>query len=615
MANTFYQYPEPLEGPQVPYKNAPESNPALRGTLLQIGGSLVASSNLLQSFLFRNAGFPQIRTVKHLDDYEPRYDPTVFPVIRESPDKPSASSLPAPQKRRGGQGGYYTSADYHALYKSGELTPTAVVEALLPLIRRDTSPAGEHSVAFIDSKVDIIRAAAAASTERYKNGTPLGPLDGVPIAVKDEVDLEGYKRTVGSKLDFTGKTNQTSWCVKKWEEAGAVIIGKTTMHELGLDTSNNNPNFGTPRNPHNPDYYTGGSSGGSGYVLAAGIVPIALGADGGGSIRIPSSFCGVYGLKTSHGRISGNPTVGLAGTTGVFGPMAASLDDLALAYRIMAAPDPTNAHSRGFPDPLSTINVSSRPRVIGVYRDWINRSDPPVISLFDKAIEHYKNQSYTVVDISIPYLPEGQKAHALTILCEIASGVTKEQICQVTPANKVLLSLGANQASGQDFLAAQKLRNLLMRHLAYLFQRYPGLVIATPTVPIAGWKIANGEADLTHGVSDANTSLRTMEYVYLANFTGCPAITFPMGYAEGTQMPVGLMGMGEWGSEEALIEWARDGEGVLDVDVEVSTSATDANNHGDGAAVFLRNGLRIPSGKHGKWVDAIGLARAQNSQG
>lgn len=340
-------------------------------------------------------------------------------------------------------------------------------------------------------------------------------------------------------------------------------------------------------------------------------MPIALGADGGGSIRLPSSFCGVYGLKTSHGRVSGGPTVGLAFTTGVLGPMAITLDDLALAYRVMAAPNPNSSQSNSFPSPLSTLDVSSRPKVIGVYRDWIERSDPQVITLFDKAIEHYKSQSYTVVDITIPYLPQGQKAHALTILCEIASGISKEQINNVTPANKVLLSIGGNQASGQDFLAAQKMRNLLMRHLSHLFQKYPGLVIATPTAPIAGWEIANGDADLAHGVSDANTSLRTMEYVYLANFSGCPAISSPMGYADGTKMPVGLMGMGEWGSEEALIEWARDGESMLDVDVEVSTAANGAAST-DGA-VFLGKGLRTPSGKQGKWVDAVGLARAQNA--
>lgn len=139
-----------------------------------------------------------------------------------------------PVKRRNGHGSYYTSADYHALYLSQELTPTAVVEALLPLIRRDIIPPGDHSSAFIDSKIDIIRAAAAASTERYKNGNPLSPLDGVPVAVKDELDIRGYKTTLGTKMDFTGTEDQTSWCVEKWEEAGAVMVGKTNMHELGL---------------------------------------------------------------------------------------------------------------------------------------------------------------------------------------------------------------------------------------------------------------------------------------------------------------------------------------------------------------------------------------------
>jgi Asp-tRNA(Asn)/Glu-tRNA(Gln) amidotransferase A subunit family amidase len=117
------------------------------------------------------------------------------------------------------------------------LTPSDVVEALLPLIRRDTTPAGEHSIAFINSKVEIARAAAEASTARYRDGKELGPLDGVPVAIKDEADVEGYKRTLGTKMDFTDKQNRTAWCVKRWMDAGAVIIGKATMHELGLGMS------------------------------------------------------------------------------------------------------------------------------------------------------------------------------------------------------------------------------------------------------------------------------------------------------------------------------------------------------------------------------------------
>lgn len=372
--------------------------------------------------------------------------------------------------------------------------------------------------------------------------------------------------------------------------------------------------MGTPRNPHNPNFYTGGSSGGSGYAVGAGIVPIALGADGGGSVRIPASFCGVYGLKTSHGRVSGAPTAGLATTTGVFGPLASNLDDLELSYRVMSAPDPDSLTSSSFPDPSSAIVAPTRPKVIGVFQDWVKRSDPSVLTLFNRAIDYYRTQQgYEIVDITIPYIAEGQKAHALTILSEIASGISKEQVSHLTAPVKVLVASGSSQVTAQDFFAAQKLRNLLMSHLSFLFKKYPGMIIATPTMPIAGWQIAPGEGDLTYGISDANTSLRTMEYVYLANFSGCPAISCPMGYAGDTKMPVGIMGMSEWGSEWALIEWGRDGEGVLDVDEDVVAGSNGAANGAD-AAVVVGKGLRTPCAENGgKWVDAIGLAKSTGS--
>jgi Asp-tRNA(Asn)/Glu-tRNA(Gln) amidotransferase A subunit family amidase len=122
-----------------------------------------------------------------------------------------------------------------SLYKSGKLTPTDVAEALIPLISKD--PAGEHSLAFLESKAELVRGAAKVSTKRYQEGKSLGPLDGVPVAVKDEVDLKGYKRTLASDLDFTNKDDETAWCVKLWEEAGAIVIGKTNMHEIGLGMS------------------------------------------------------------------------------------------------------------------------------------------------------------------------------------------------------------------------------------------------------------------------------------------------------------------------------------------------------------------------------------------
>ncbi|GLB06308.1 hypothetical protein AtubIFM57258_001611 [Aspergillus tubingensis] len=610
----FIHYPEARPGPTVPYRNEEQVIPVIRGLPLAIGASLIQNIGFIQSYLWGTTGFDVIRNLP-LDQFSARYDPTVIPVA--NPNAPAAD-LPVPTLKRQSNAGYYTSADYIARYTSGELTPLAVVETLLPLIRRDAKPPGKHSIAFLDSQVDKIRAAAEASTQRYKDGKPLGPMDGIPVAIKDEVHMEGYRRTLGSKLDFTGEFTGTSWCVKQWEDAGAIVIGKTTMHELGLDTTNNNPNFGTPRNPHNPDYYCGGSSGGSGYAVSAGLVPIALGADGGGSIRIPASFCGIWGLKTTHGRVSGSPTISLASTTGVYGPLASNIDDLALAYRLMATPAPESSDpiSASFPSPLRTLpstpnnNSNNPPKTIGIVRPWIDRASPEVLAIFNATLDHYRKlKNYTIIDITIPYLPEGQKAHALTILSEVTSSLTPSQISHLTPANKVMASMGMWQIKGQDFLAAQRLRNCLMTHLAHLFQKHPGLMIVTPTTPIPGWKIAGGEADLKRGVSDGNSTVRNMEYVWLANFSGCPAISCPAGYDVvdgGRRVPVGVMAMGEWGSEEELIEFARDGEGVLG---GIAAAAADGGE-GEGEE---NSGLTVPRGEGAAWEDVIAKAGEEMS--
>lgn len=373
-----------------------------------------------------------------------------------------------------------------------------------------------------------------------------------------------------------------------------------------LDTTNNNPNTGTPRNPHNRNYYCGGSSGGSAYALASGLVPIALGADGGGSIRIPASYCGVYGLKPTHGRISAAPTPSLAPTVGVQGPMAASIDDLSLAYRILATPPPSDLDSiaSGFPHPLAEVASSTTPKkkTIGIVRPWIDRSEPAVRAIFDQMVTHLQEKKgYNVTEIEIPYLPEGQAAHALTILGELTAGIPSSYIGSLLPHTKLMVSVSGSKSTGADYIAAQKLRNLLMCHLAHLFTTAKhaedggggGLLILTPTVPTAGAEIKGGERDLTYGVSDAMASTRSMEYIWLANFSGCPALSFPGGYVDDTRMPVGLMAMGEWGSEEALLAFARD--------------TTDVGTLGPGGRV------RVPANNSGggndeQFVDVIGQA-------
>lgn len=427
------------------------------------------------------------------------------------------------------------------MYRAGKVTPLQVAEYLLTLVQRESKPPGRYSVSFLQVREDLILEAAQASTERYEAGKPLSVLDGVPLTIKDEVDLSGYRKTYGSMIDFTPAHAKTSWCVQRWQDAGALIIGKTNMHEMGLDTTNNNINYGTPLNPHNPGYYTGGSSGGSACAVAQGICPIALGVDGGGSIRLPSAFCGLYGLKPTHGRVSDRAAHEKWNSVAVVGPIASSIEDLEMGYRVMAQPDPESRTSSNFPSPLVKSAATSTKKYLGVCQVWVNRADKEVLDMFNKAVDYLTtNHGYEVVDIEIPFLPEGQKAHALSILSEVRSRVNKEQMSKLTYHNQLLLNVAGSHATAQDFLFSQRLRCLLMSHLRWLWEQYPGMLILTPTTACAGWKIAKPSDTSAPGFSDGDMSLRSMEYVYLANFVGAPAISVPMGYAE-SGVPVGLM--------------------------------------------------------------------------
>jgi Asp-tRNA(Asn)/Glu-tRNA(Gln) amidotransferase A subunit family amidase len=485
--------------------------------------------------------FDKVKDIAALTEYTPRHDPTVIPAALEG-ELLSLADLPAAEPRKNEQT-YYTSGDLVKLYKAGTLTPVQVVEHLLPLIRRDISPKGSFSIGWVQARADLILEAAEASTARYKAGKPLSPLDGVPVTVKDQVDITGYDFWKGSPMNFKSPKDGTAWCVQKWAEAGAIILGKTVMHEIGMDTTNVNLTFGTPRNPHNAGYYTGGSSGGSAYAVASGVVPIALGADGGGSIRLPSSFCGIFGLKPSAGRVSARADTDPWNSVTTIGPHASSIDDLALAYRITAQPDPHSRANYAFPSPLVDGSKIYRrePKYLGIMPEWIERADKDVADLFREAVDYLvKAHEYEVVDIKIPLLPEAQKAHALTITNETRADLTDAQVSKLTYHNQLILGTLTGCATARDFLACQRMRSLQMSHLALLWEEHPGMLVLTPTCPFAGWKIVS-ESDLSGaGAFDGDTSLRSMEYVFLSNFTGTPSISVPMGYVEGG-LPAGLM--------------------------------------------------------------------------
>lgn len=224
------------------------------------------------------------------------------------------------------------------------------------------------------------------------------------------------------------------------------------------------------------------------------------------------------------------------------------------------------------PIKIGVKDDAARPNIIGVPESWFARASPVVQKLCRTLIDRLVDQKgYRVVPVEIPFTREGQVAHAITLLTDAATLVP--DTTGLSPANRILLALGRTSPAS-DYQLAQRLRHVLMRHLAWLWQQHPGMILVTPTSACAGWPVRS-ERELAYGISDGDQTMRSMEYVWLANICGVPSISVPAGFAapgeeeaevadENTsgKVPVGLMGTGEWCSEEDLLRFGLDAEEV-----------------------------------------------------
>ncbi|MDP6346317.1 MAG: amidase, partial [Alphaproteobacteria bacterium] len=229
-----------------------------------------------------------------------------------------------------------TVADLLRAYRRGQVTPTAVAEAALARIR-SLEPT-LNAFQLLD-EAGALEAAAAADA-RWAEGRPLGPLDGVPLTIKDIVATKGWPTLSGSRtVDGNGPWDVDAPSVARLREGGAVILGKTTTPEFGWKGMTDSPLAGTTRNPWDPAHTPGGSSGGAAAALAAGIGAIAHGTDGGGSIRIPANYCGLFGIKPTYGRVPHAPNDRAFATLSCNGPIARTVEDAALMLNVISQPD------------------------------------------------------------------------------------------------------------------------------------------------------------------------------------------------------------------------------------------------------------------------------------
>ncbi len=445
---------------------------------------------------------------------------------------------------------FESAADFIRAYRCGSADPVTVAERFLVAVQRlDTGDGAMHI--FIERNSERVLAEANASRERYRQNAPLGPLDGVPITVKDEIDVAGYHTTVGTRFIKTLATEDAA-SVARLRKAGAVILGKVNMYEIGIDTSGFNAHHGTPTNPYAPGHYPGGSSSGSAVSVAAGLCPISIGADGGGSIRIPAALCGIVGLKATWSRITEQGSFPLCASVGHVGPLGATVRDVALAYALMAGPEPRD-HDSLYQPPVHLTgfgNDDLRGMRIGFYRPWVEHSQPDVVRCVWDAIDVFRQRGAEIVEVAVPELDRARIAQAITILAEMATTMERydaEHRRDYGLGVRINLAL-ARALTARDYVQAQRMRTRFQRHMANVFAKVDVLVTPTtalPAPPIAGDVFPRGESNLeiTSGL---------MRYAFPANLSGNPALTVPGGY-DAKSRPIGIQLMGRPWDEHVLL--------------------------------------------------------------
>jgi Asp-tRNA(Asn)/Glu-tRNA(Gln) amidotransferase A subunit family amidase len=456
---------------------------------------------------------------------------------------------------------HWSIYDFTNRYKTGKITPTQVIKQV---IKRVSESKVRNPLIVLMDEEEVLRE-AAESTKRYKDGSPLGVLDGVPIAVKDEIPVLGYHVARGTCFM---KEHVDADCpsIAKLRNQGAIIVGKTNQHELGLGTTGYNKFYGPPRNPYNDQHYTGGSSSGSSAAVSAGLVPLAIGTDGGGSIRIPAALCGVIGLKPTFKRIAED--FDLAPSVESIGPIAGCVNDAALAYSIMAGAETNDFRhqSRLQPD-VHLYNFSDPPKSledirIGFFKAHIEDSTPEMLNGTMKAINFFRLLGATIVEIELPNLHEIHLAHAVTILTEMctrSSNFWETNKNDLTGEVQCSLEL-ARSLSSHEFLAAQKVRSFAMEMIEDLFKTKMDILISPATASTA----PKMEHDvLSEGESNLKLTTELMKYVVMGNFTGIPGIVFPVDYDDQTGLPVSILLQAAHWREDLLFRLSKVGEGLL----------------------------------------------------
>lgn len=471
------------------------------------------------------------------------------PIQAKRPRRWDDARLPPPLHRAWSG----SSASFLERYEQRKTTPEVIVRRVLDAARElaGMSPPMGPLMEIAD---DRAIAEGEASGDRFRAGAPRGPLEGACFAVKEQTAVAGLPLRVGTRFrDPTPKTTDST-VVRRLREAGAIVVGQTPMTEYGMTPMGFNPHRTMPRNPHDPTRLAGGSSTGSGVAVATGLVPFAIGADGGGSIRIPSSINGVFGIKPTWGRVSraGDES---GGTVAHVGPLASSTYDLAVVLECIGPPDLADPETQHAPPlPRGSLETALGRGVKGVRigvddGEWADASDP-VAKQGRDALRALEKEGAVLVPVKMELAKWACSVGALAIAVEARAaldGDWREHADDMSDDLQVVFGI-LSQLGATEYVGAQRIREGIRKEVAKVLEGVD--VLALPTTATTAPGVTDDQ--FASGFLDSPGIREMCRFNFLGNLTGLPAASMPIGL-DANALPIGLQIVGDAFDEASVL--------------------------------------------------------------
>ncbi|GHH98841.1 amidase [Neobacillus kokaensis] len=437
-------------------------------------------------------------------------------------------------------------------YRKKQISPTEITRKIIERILSKDKELNSYIT--ITENEALIQAKQAE--KEINSGNMKGPLHGVPIALKDLIYTKNVKTTMGSEIykNFIPSYNAT--VVEKLIKAGAVILGKLNTHQFAYGTTGDRSYFGPVRNVHNPEKISGGSSSGSGAAVAADLCFAALGTDTGGSIRIPSSFNGIVGLKPTFGRVSKYGVFPLCWTMDTVGPMTKTVQDNAILLNVLSGFDVNDPFcaERETPDFTTSLNKGLKGMTIGVPKtSFFEVENDEINQSFSVMLDTLQKLGGKVKFLEIPNMEELIEAFRITLKCE-AFTVHKERLQEYPDLwdeevkNRLFTGTHINAT---DYITAQQIKQQAIQKFRKVFSEIN--VLVTPTVPILPRNI--NEREIKIGSSTVHISSVLNKFTGPFNLLGLPGLSMPCGVSK-TGLPIGIQLVGKWFDEATIYQIA-----------------------------------------------------------